>query len=161
MAWVSVNSKGGVLHYVNLDNVTTLSEIQNGEYLIQFVGGQKIDVSKIEEWEQLLALVNPDLGEGRGVTLLIAPRAARATRFCCAGQDEQQSARRSQFRVVQQETYLERYKFSPVLPRLRSHWFPGAHAELADDRVCSRRLARATLQQAPVRRMQNDLPPAT
>jgi len=46
MAWVTVNSKGGVLQYINLDNVTMLSEIRNGEYLIQFVGGQKIDVSE-------------------------------------------------------------------------------------------------------------------
>lgn len=61
MAWVTVNSKGGVLQYVNLDNVTTLSEIQNGEYLIQFVGGQRIDVSEPKEWRQLLALVNPDI----------------------------------------------------------------------------------------------------
>ena len=50
MAWVTVNSKGGVLQYVNLDNVTTLSEIRNGEYLIEFVGGQKIDVSEPKEW---------------------------------------------------------------------------------------------------------------
>jgi len=63
MAWVSVNSKGGVLHYVNLDNVTTLSEIRNGEYLIEFVGGKQIDVSEPKEWEQLLALVNPDSGD--------------------------------------------------------------------------------------------------
>jgi len=63
MAWVSINSKGGVLHYVNLDNVTTLCEIKNGEYLIEFVGGQKIEVSEPKEWEQLLALVNPDSGD--------------------------------------------------------------------------------------------------
>ena len=63
MAWLSFNSKSGVLHYVNLDNVTTLSEIKNGEYVIDFVGGKQIDVSEPKEWEQLLALVNPDSGD--------------------------------------------------------------------------------------------------
>jgi len=60
MAWISLNSKGGVLHYVNLDNVTMLSEMRDGEYSVHFVGGQEIRISEPAEWRQLLAQMNPD-----------------------------------------------------------------------------------------------------